>query len=1030
MQMSFRLLRFALVPAPVAVCALVSLAAHSTPTSGAQQIHFNRDIRPILSDNCFHCHGPDSGTRMAGLRLDQRDAAIAKGAIVPGNPQKSKLLDRVFASDHEMRMPPTSAHKELKPEQKALLRRWVAEGAIYEPHWAYVVPTRPALPTVQHRAWVRNPVDAFILARLENEHIAPSPQADKRTLLRRVTLDLTGLPPTPEEIRAFLSDTRPDAYERVVDKLLASPAYGERMAVPWLDMARYADTVGFHGDQYMNAWAYRDYVIDAFNQNKPFDRFTREQLAGDLLPDATPQQRTATCFNRLNMVTREGGAQSKEYLAKYTADRVRTVGMTWLGATVGCAECHDHKYDPIKQRDFYALGAFFADVQQWGVYADYGYTPEPDLRGYNNDSPFPPEMVVDSPYLKSRIARQKAAVLRVSEKIDAGFAAWQTSLRTFLAAHPDGWETPQPNIPATTMVAKNAAAVPTLPFVVEAGGAVTLSAASPATVEIVLKPQTNRVAALRLELLPYGATRSVFRPGIDGATLTLSVQVRRANGKTEPVTFRHAEANLCEPRYVGGEAMIGVQRGWKLSTTRKTERHVAVWLPESSLALGADDMVVLTLPSCPARSIRVSVSPLVTEWPDRTELAPAYLAAVQTTMPQAKRAYLLSAASDAARFAQAKRLESDILACRAGKTPVLVTRAVAPSVTRILPRGNWQDESGQVVLPATPSFLPGDTKGDGKRRLTRLDLANWLVSPQNPLTARVFVNRLWRQFFGNGISGQVEDLGAQGEWPTHPELLDWLAVEFRTGGKGWDVKRMVRLLVTSAAYRQASDLRPELQVKDPQNRLLASQNPRRLDAEFVRDNALAIAGLLNHDQGGPSVKPYQPAGYYANLQFPDRDYIASADERQYRRGVYSHRQRTFLHPMLAAFDAPSREDAVCTRTAANSPQQALTLLNDPSFVEAARVLAADILTTPSDDARLTRLYERVLARVPKPQERASLHAFLAQTRATYRAAPDDARKLLAVGSTPAPTNADPVELASWTNVCRVLLNLHETITRY
>jgi len=1023
-------------------------AAENGGAAATAKVSFNRDIRPILSDNCFHCHGPDKNTRQAGLRLDVREDALARKAIVPGRPEHSSVIGRVFAApDSPLLMPPASAHKALSAAQRDLLKRWIAQGAEYEPHWSYIPPKRPAVPKVKNAAWVRSPIDAFVLARLEREKIAPSPPADRRTLIRRLSLDLVGLPPTPAEVEAFLADTSPDAYRKVVERLLASPHYGERMAVPWLDAVRYADTVGFHGDQNQNAWAYRDYVIDAFNRNKPFDQFTREQIAGDLLPNATDEQRTATCFNRLNMMTREGGAQGKEYLAKYAADRVRTVGMAWLGSTIACAECHDHKYDPIAQRDFYALAAFFADVQQWGVYADYGYTPNPDLKGYNNDYPFPPEITVESRYLKARIAQQTRRLNTVAEATGKalprdGYAAWRTAALAFLKAHPDGWEVPTPHAridpPAPAKPNDKPAVPPTIRVGSDASVAVTGSGTGALTLS--LHPSdTEWIVGIRVELLPADAAEGgrVLRKGVNEATVTLTAAVRAPDGKTRPVSLRHAAANLAAPRYQNGFAILGVHRGWRIAAANAARPHVAVYRPAQPLRLKAGETLTVTLPNVAAARVRASVSPFLPSDPDGTTLAPdelrAALTAPGTPNTAALRAYLLGTGWDARAFAEAKALEADIVACRGGRTPVMVTKAVKPAVTRVLPRGDWQDESGPVVAPATPHFLPGyQTAGAGGRRLNRRDLAEWLVAPENPLTARVFVNRLWRQFFGNGLSGQVEDLGAQGEWPTHPELLDWLAVEFRE--KNWDVKHMVRLIVLSSAYRQQSHLRPELREKDPANRLLASQNPRRLEAEFVRDNALAVAGLLNRDVGGPPVKPYQPEGYYASIQFPDRPYTADADDRQWRRGVYTHWQRTFLHPMLANFDAPSREDAVCTRTQANTPQQALTLLNDPTFVEAARVFAADIFAAKGTDAaRLDYAFRRALARPPKAAEKESLTAFLAKARAAYRERPEDAKALLAVGNAPAAgasAGADPVELAAWTSVCRVLLNLHETLTRY
>jgi uncharacterized protein DUF1553/uncharacterized protein DUF1549/cytochrome c len=1015
-------------------------------------VRFNQDIRPILSDNCFACHGPDRNTRMANLRLDIRADAVARGAVVPGKPEKSSLVARVFAEGGRI-MPPVSFHKRLTPEQKNLLKRWVAEGAKYEAHWAFIPPRRPAVPNLTDPRYpVRNPIDAFVRARLVEKRILPSPEADQRMLLRRVYLDLTGLPPTPEEVQAFLADTSPDAYEKVVDRLLASPRYGERMAVPWLDVVRYADTVGFHGDQNQNAWPYRDYVIDSFNRNKPFDQFTVEQIAGDLLPNPTPEQQTATCFNRLTMMTREGGAQPKEYLAKYAGDRVRTVGMAWMGATMGCAECHDHKYDPILQKDFYSLAAFFADVKQWGVYADYSYTPNPDLRGYNNDYPFPPEIKVESRYLKERMDRMRAQIAKLAGETGAGlqndpaaraaFGAWREAGAAFLRRHPDGWETPAPAVevhPASPKPGAKPAATPAETKVaahrVEADGSVLLTDRTPADLEVRLRPETAWVASLRVEVLPSPENgNSIFRQGVEAATLTLSAAVRRAAGKSQAVTFRHAGANIAEPRYRNGFEIVGVHGGWKLSSTRRSEPHVSAWLPAAPFRLAEGEQLTVTFPNIQAGRVRVSVSPFVPEDPDsaalpsdlRSSMEPAESSDANTL---ALRAYLFGTGWNTEAFTRAKAMEAEIFACRDGITPVLATEATKPLVTRVLPRGNWQDESGPVVQPNVPHFLPG-YQADPGRRLSRLDLAKWLVSPENPLTARVFVNRLWKQYFGNGLSAQVEDLGAQGEPPTHPELLDWLAVEFRESG--WNVKHMVRLLVTSAAYRQSSNLRPELQSLDPNNRLLASQNPRRLEAEFIRDNALAVVGLLNRDLGGPPSKPYQPADYYENIQFPDRDYIPDPDERQWRRGVYTHWQRTFLHPMLVNFDAPSREDCIAARTVANTPQQALTLLNDPSFVEAARVFAASLISDSAggDAGRLDRAYERALGRPAKAREKESLLAFLGKMRAAYQERPEDAKKLLAIGMAPATAGADPVELAAWTSVCRVILNLNETITRY
>ncbi|MFO0907547.1 MAG: PSD1 and planctomycete cytochrome C domain-containing protein [Isosphaeraceae bacterium] len=1028
-----------------------ALRAQSSPPSPPRsRVEYNRDVRPILSDNCFLCHGPDAKTRKGKLRLDRRDDAVrdrdGHAAVVPGNVEESELIARILSDDALDQMPPPSAHKTLTAAQKDILKRWVAQGAEYQAHWAYLPPVRPVVPALPDSSKVRNPIDAFIQKTLLDEKLAPSPEADRRTLIRRLSLDLVGLPPTPEEVSAFLADNSPRAYEDLVDRLLASPRYGERMAIPWLDVARYADTVGFHGDQNQNAWAYRDYVIKAFNDDKPFDQFTREQLAGDLLPNPTPEQLAATCFNRLNMMTREGGAQPKEYIAKYTADRIRTVGMAWLGSTLNCCECHDHKFDPFTMKDFYSLGAFFADMKQWGVYADYGYTPNPDLPGWTNDHPWPPEIVVDSPALAKRIGELKAEQARVvASRVPSGgaYEAWRRELAVFLKAHPDGWETPGPTVkagnvaprPARRAAAKKAAPVapqrkanpPAQPDV-EDDARIVFNGTVATTDEIELAPTPGWLAAVRVEVLPDPSHRDrIVRLG-DRANVRPSFLVVDAAGKTRPLAIRHAQADRYTPRYANGFEILGVQGTWLTDRSAVDRAHSAVYFLDRPVRLAPGERLRLRIPDNTAGALRISTSPLAPLDAQHPGF-PRSLADSLNDEATAHAYYLRSTAWNTEGYAAIKTLDNEILACHDGKTPVMVTeRTNKPLTIRVLKRGNWMDETGEICKPATPAFLP-QLSGTGDRTLTRLDLANWLCSADNPLTTRVVVNRLWKQFFGTGLSAQIDDLGAQGESPSHPELLDWLAVEFRE--RGWHIKPIVKQIVMSHTYRQDSKPRPEVRDSDPNNRLLASQNPRRLEAEIVRDNALAIAGLIHHDLGGPPSHPYQPGGYYEGLQFPDRDYIPERDSRQYRRGVYGHWQRTFLHPMMANFDAPSREDCIALRTAANSPQQALTLLNDPAFVEAARVWAARLLSsTSSDPARVDRIFEQALARPPREKERASLLTFLDRARAEYRQRPDDARKLEGVGHAPAPAALDPVELAAWTTVCRVVLNLHETITRY
>ena len=1025
--------------------------------SPARRIEFNRDIRPIITENCYACHGPDKNKRKAKLRLDQREVALERGAIVPGKPGESKLVEHIFSADPDEIMPPPKTRKTLSVAQKELLRQWIAAGAQYEPHWAYIPLQRPAVPPTMNTAWVGNPIDAFILRVLESKGIRPSPEAPKAVLLRRLSLDLIGLPPTPEQLEAFLKDSSPQAYEKEVDRLLGSPHFGERMAVPWLDVVRYADTVGYHGDQNQNIFPYRDYVIDSFNRNKPFDQFTIEQLAGDLLPAPTVEQQIASGFNRLNMVTREGGAQDKEYLAKYAADRVRTVSMAWLGSTMGCAECHDHKYDPFTSKDFYQMEAFFADIKQWGVYSDYDYTPNPDLKGVGNDHPFPPEIEVDSPYLRGRLemlqqeqARQyelAAATLQAGPGQRPAFERWRKASLRYLHQNPTGWMAPRPEI---TLRMQDTNALAGTNFSVEPDATVRLSALPRKNARFVLPLPSGWLSAIRLEIVPQTETKDPTgaATSFEASSLTLAARLKFPGSDAETkLAFCCAEADHETRRYANGHPVLGVRDRWQLSPYH--QHQTAVWLLDKPLQIQSPASLEVDLGDVHAASARLSLSPFGAAQPfdagNGEVLARALGKVAWSTRADrdlVNRTYLLSNDGEPERAAEIRKLQEGIRECRSGRAFTMVTVARDPRLTRVLRRGNWQDEGGDVVEPLVPHFLP-QIPNPAHRRLTRLDLARWMVSPQNPLTSRAVMNRLWKELFGTGLSAVVDDLGAQGDWPIHPELIDWLACEFMRpmdsqvadpGGwpaTPWDFKHMVKLMVMSTTYRQDSNQRPDLKEIDPNNRLLACQSPRRLEAEFVRDNAMAIAGLLNEDIGGPSVFPYQPAGYYVYLQWPDRDYSPSTDDRQYRRGLYTHWQRAFLHPMLANFDAPSREECTANRVVSDTPQQALTLLNDPTFVEAARVFASHLLTgESSDEQRLDAAFQRALARAPRPSERASLLAFLATQKQQYGEAPDDAAKLIRIGNTPANRTAPGVELAAWTQVCRVILNLHETITRY
>lgn len=986
-----------------------------TPTSAGtpETISFNAHIRPILSDKCFSCHGFDSTTREENLRLDTAEGAYAalesdanKFAIIPGKPEESVVWQRIH--DIEDPMPPEDFHKPLSEEEKNLITRWIEQGAEYQEHWAFAAIAKPDVP----QADAKHPIDSFIRANLEKHGLAPSPPADKATLLRRLSLDLIGLPPTPEELLAYLTDESADAYEKQVDRLLASPRYGERMAVTWLDAVRYADSVGYHGDQNARIFPFRDYVIDSFNANKPFDQFTREQLAGDLMPNPTEEQKIATGFLRLNLMTREGGAQEKEYLAKYAGDRVRAIGGAWLGLTTGCAECHDHKFDPFTAKDFYSLAAFFNDVRQWGIYTNYNNTPNKDLPGFTNDSPFPPELFAKNKAVQQRLetARETSLAAVKGMPYDAAtLEAWRKSTASFLTAHRDGWLP----LKATAITRDGGLHPPSQSpdHTILLSGAPTKDDTITVTYAI---PAGTSVKTLRLEVLPDAANKNNVGRQPNGkftATPTFAINA-------EKLGFSYQQADRRTPaRYSNGYQTPTLEETWQSAPAIFEEPSDAASLPhhahyhlKQSVSSSEDTTLTLTLASADIGKFRVSVSPFADPVPgEPAALRPALASAFNTdntSHPEIEAAFLLANTPDDKLPAAYKEARAEMLAAHAGFAHSMIAQTLPPDQipqAHLLPRGDWMNPA-EKVEPAFPAFLAKDAPSVGKR-LNRMDLAEWLLAPENPLTARHFSNRLWKQFFGKGLSNILDDLGNQSEWPSHPELIDWLAAEFQSSG--WDVKHMVRLLVTSETYRQVSAANPELAEIDPDNRLLSEQSARRLEAEFVRDNALAIAGLLHTDEiGGPSIMPYQAQDFWANLNFPERKYLSSKGTDQHRRGLYVHWQRTFIHPMLAAFDAPSREECAVDRFQSNSPQQALALLNDPTFVEAAKALAARIESEANDADKINRAYLLALSREPTAGERENLLAFLEKLR---KELPD----------------ANSTE-----QLCRVILNLHETITRF
>jgi mono/diheme cytochrome c family protein len=800
-----RMLRIMLVLIVGAATGQLTAALASPPT-----VDFQRQVRPILSDACYDCHGPDAKTRKAHLRLDVPDGGVfedrAGGPVVaPGKPDDSELVRRITATDAGEKMPPPGHNRQLAATEIEVLSRWIAEGAKWQTHWSLVAPRRTPLPPVRASSWPRNGIDYFVLARLEKEGLSPSPEADRTTLIRRVTLDLTGLPPTPAAVDAFLADSSPDAYEKLVDQLLLSPRYGERMAADWMDAARYADTNGFQVDRDREMWPWRDWVVDAFNRNMPFDRFTVEQLAGDLLPNPTRNQRIAAGMHRNSMLNEEGGIIPEEFLAEAVADRVETTSTIWLGLTVGCARCHDHKYDPLSQKDYYRLFAFFNNTSENGI-GDF-------LVDYKRSSP---------PYLALPTQSQQ-------EKLD------------------------------------------------------------------------------RLKVALTDAERQLSDAGL------------------APASSRN---------------------------TSPARRHVEE---------------------------------------------------------------------------QIKRLRSERAELEAKLPAMMVIAELAkPRQTYVLIRGQY-DKKGEPVGAATPASLP---RMAAEATRNRLGLAGWLVDPRNPLTARVTVNRYWQSYFGVGLVRTAEDFGSQGEPPSHPEVLDWLATEFV--GSHWDVKRMQRTIVTSATYRQSSRTSLDMRERDPENRLLGRGPRVRLPVEMIRDQALALSGLLAERLGGPPVKPYHPAGLYKQIVATKiNDYQQDSGANLYRRSLYTYRKRSVPHPAMLVFDAPFRETCVVRRARTSTPLQALNLMNDPTYVEAARALAQRMMLEggASSEGRIALGFRLVAARSPWPSELEVLTISFRHMLADFHGDPTAADELLRIGESVSDPCLDRGELAAYTTVASTLLNLDETITK-
>ena len=1061
---------------------IVLLALCWLPASlarGDDGVDFGRRIRPLLAEKCFQCHGLDEEQRASDLRLDLKDGlfgAIESGdrAVTPGDPEKSLIYRRLITDDEDERMPPLDSKKRLTVEQIELVKQWIEQGAAWQQHWSLVTPRRPSIPQVGDSRWPRNEIDHFVLARLEKEGLGPSRDADPVTLLRRVTFDLTGLPPTLEETDAFLDDAagrtadQPKgtgvrsrsranlphldaAYERVVERLLVSPRYGEHMGRYWLDAARYGDTHGLHLDNFRLMWPYRDWVINAFNANLPFDRFTIEQLAGDLLPDATMAQKIATGFNRCNVTTSEGGVIPEEYYVHYTNDRVATVSTVWMGITMGCVICHEHKFDPFETKDFYQLFAFFNSLD--GPVMDGNKQDTAPIIRVPTD-----RQRAESASLDKRIDELARVIAAPNAEVDRAQRAWETRLLAS-AGHKTNWVVLAPE----TFTSSGGATLTRLEDdSILAGG----KNSAKEVYEIVARIESNDSTAIRLEgLLHESLTEGrAGRSGNGNVVLTeFEALVGRDSDGGEPasippqewrpIKFAHAWADHEQTNGDFGitNAIDGKsETGWAVAGHERREDHTAIFRAES--AFGSEDGTWLKvrlrheskygqhqfgrirlavtgdgdIPQLVAASTPADIIESIRIEPDKRE---------QQQQRKIREHYRDKVSQDP----KLRQAHADLATVRKEKTDLekslpttLVWKEMAEAKPAfILTRGAY-DKKGERVVRNTPAALPPMASLSEGEVPTRLHLARWLVAPEHPLTARVTVNRIWQQYFGTGIVETTEDFGSQGTPPSHPRLLDWLAVDFREGG--WDVKRLHEKIVLSATYRQSSRITPEMIRKDPGNRLLARGPRFRIDAEMVRDNALALSGLLVPKIGGPSVKPYQPPGIWFAVGYTDSNtarFKRDDQEALYRRSMYTFWKRTAPPPTMVTFDAPSRENCTVRRSRTNTPQAALALMNDEQFVEASRGLAQRVMAEAgdSDQRRAAYGFRLATARAPSDAESAVLLDVYGSSLAKFRSDTEAASQLVAVGESKPDPKLDVASLAAWTMVANLILNLDETITK-
>ena len=1013
----------------LAVCFSVIAGMSSFASAADEPIDFDRQIRPILSQHCFHCHGPDPSHREAGLRFDQIENATSEldsgeTAVVPGKPDESALVARIFTDDVDEVMPPPKSNRDLNDKQKKLLRQWIAEGAKFKEHWGFQTPNRPELPKVSRTDWPLGAIDRFVLARLDREKLAPSNEASKETLIRRLSLDLTGLPPTLAEVDAFLADKSPDSYEKVVDRLLASPRYGEHMAHAWLDAARYADTNGYQNDATRSMWPWRDWVVRAMNENKPFDDFTIEQLAGDLLPNPTPSQRLATGFHRNHMLNGEGGRIAEESRVEYVVDRVSTTGAVWLGMTLGCARCHDHKYDPFSQEDFFRMYAFFNSIEESGGVDSRGNA-KPVMRLPT------PQQIEEQQRLTGVLASLEKQIQKESDA--AALARWEKRVGHDMPPTKT-WATLIPALFTSQAKAK---------LSVETDGTVFVRGVNAKNDNYTIHATTDakKITGLRLSALTHPSfTAGGFARSNSGNFVLTGFEVDvlpPGAKKPQRIKIARVEADYHQQGFSPEQCADGKSdTGWAVLAKDMKQNRTAVFTFAEPVEGGPGTKFVVRLKheSKHAHHNLGRFQLAVTSW-RKPSIEPEPIQEVLAIEPkkrtaEQKKKLLEYFRSKDPRVAAIQKLIDETNAsltsiAKSFPESMVMAERKTPRDTYRLIRGAWdQPDKSKKLTPSVPEqwlAMPKDATSN------RLGLARWLVDPQHPLTARVTVNRYWQHFFGSGLVKTPEDFGLQGDPPSHPQLLDWLATEFvRTG---WDVKAMHRQIVTSATYRQSSSTTPELIERDPYNRLFARGVRFRLSSQAIRDQALALSGLLVEKMGGPGVKPYQPPGIWDDATLGKIKYKADTGDKLYRRSLYTFWRRMVGPTMF--FDTSARQICTVRLNRTNTPLHALTLLNDVTYVEAARKLAERMMREGGAEPkqRIAWAIRLATARKAAPQEIDALTSVYDKMLTRYKADAKAAEKLLAVGQSPRDKALDAVELAAYTGVANVILNLDEVVTK-